>query len=326
MSSLNESQKTIATVGIVVTLTVYLIRRRFRGATCKSLALLKGKTVIVTGANTGIGRETALDLATREARVILACRDVQKGENAAKYIRKYTPDGEVVVKILDLASMKSIRSFSEDILKTENRLDVLINNAGVFRPPLLRTEDGFELQFGVNYLGQFLLTNLLLDLLKKTDSSRIVIVASALLKRGRINFEDINCEKNYSKAQGYSNSKLAIAMFARELHKRLSADAESSSNGNNPSVYCLHPGVIDTEMSRYFPMFVRVLLSPIRWLFFKTPKQGAQTTIYCAVAGELKGVSGRYYGDCKEEPWHKAVLDEDVAKKLWEVSEKMTKL
>ncbi|XP_033125924.1 retinol dehydrogenase 14-like [Anneissia japonica] len=318
MAPSNESHKTFATVGIVVTLTLYLIRRRFRGATCKSLALMQGKTVIITGANTGIGRETALSLAVREARVILACRDVQKGENAAKYIRKNTPDGEVVVKKLDLASMKSIREFAEDIIKAEKRLDVLINNAGIFQPPLQHTEDGFELQFGVNHLGHFLLTNLLLDSLKQTEMSRIVIVSSSLHKRGRINFDDLNSEKHYHKGEAYNNSKLANVMFARELHRRLA--------GSNVSVYCLHPGVVNTNLGRYFPWWLHIIFTPLKWLFFKTATQGAQTTIQCAVAGELTGVSGHYYGNCKEEPWDKAALDDDAAKKLWEVSEQMTKL
>ena len=306
---------------LAVGIGVMLIKRRFGGGICRSLAMMHGKTVIITGANTGIGKETALDLARREARVILACRDLNKAENTAAEIRRQigsNSQGVVIVKRLDLASLKSVNEFCDDILQCEDRLDVLVNNAGIFQCPLWKTEDGFEMQYGVNHLGHFLLTNRLLELIKKSAPSRIVNVSSSLYKRGKIDFENLNFEKHpYNKVAAYANSKLAGVICGRELHRQL--------EGSGVSVYTLHPGVIRTELGRHFPWWQLKLAFPIMWLFMKSPVQGAQTTIHCVVAGELEGVSGCYYGDCKEEPFP-VTHDDAVAKKLWEVSEKMTGL
>ena len=188
---------------------------------------MKGKTVIITGANTGLGKEVALDLARRQARVILACRSLEKGEQAVKEILSKVKDAVLVVKNLDLSSLASVRTFAGEILKEEGRLDVLINNAGVYMdPPTAKTQDGFEIHFGVNHLGHFLLTNLLLELLEKSSPSRIVVVSSSLAKRARIDFDNIYAEKVHSERQDhmkgpYAQSKLANLLFAHELSKRL---------------------------------------------------------------------------------------------------------
>ena len=308
--------------GLAVGIGVFLLKRHFAGGVCRSLATLQGKTVIITGANTGIGKETALDLARRKARVILACRDHDKAQEAAADIRRridVAQSGDVLVKNLDLASLKSINEFCDDVLKTENRIDVLVNNAGIFQCPFWKTEDGFEMQFGVNYLGHFLLTNRLLDLLKESSPSRIVMVSSALYKRGKIDFENLNSEKHYNKQAAYNNSKLAMVLFAQELARQL--------EGSGVCVHTLHPGVVMTELGRHFPLTMRLLAFPLMWLVMKSRVQGAQTNIYCSVAEELEGVSGHYYGDCAEKPFYDVQnADEAVAKKLWEVSEKMTGL
>ena len=302
-----------------------LFRRYFHGAKCKSLAQLSGKTVIVTGANTGIGKVTALDLARRNARVILACRDIKKAQKAADDIKKSTNSQNVVVKHLDLASFKSINQFCKDILETEPRLDILINNAGVsWIPQCTKTEDGLEMQVGVNHFGHFLLTNQLLPRLKKSSpSARIIIVSSSLHKKGKIDFGNFKSEKGYHQFEAYYDSKLANVLFGQELHRRLEAEEAGVS------VYTLHPGVINTELNRHMmhPLLLR-LFRPLFGLLVKTPTQGAQTTISCAVAGELEGLSGRYYGNCKEEPFPKVESgpDESVAKKLWEISERLTGL
>lgn len=207
----------------------YRLRCYFAGGVCKNTVSMKGKTVLITGANTGLGKETALELARRQARVILACRSLDKGQQAAEEIRSKVKDAEIVVKSLGLSSLESVRKFASEILKEEGRLDVLINNAGVYMdPPVPKTQDGFEMHFGVNHLGHFLLTNLLLSLLEKSSPSRIVVVASSLAKRARIDFDNIGGEKSIDKATRqdhmkgpYSQSKLANMLFSHELNKRL---------------------------------------------------------------------------------------------------------
>ncbi|XP_074415858.1 retinol dehydrogenase 14, partial [Austrofundulus limnaeus] len=163
---------------------------------------MRGKTVIVTGANSGIGKALAGELLKLHARVIMACRDLPSAEDAARDMRREAgpEQGEVVVKHLDLASLRSVRKFCEEVNKEESKIDVLVNNAGVFQCPYTKTEDGFEMQLGVNHLGHFLLTHLLLDLLKASAPSRIVVVSSKLYKHGRVNFEDLNSEQSYDAA------------------------------------------------------------------------------------------------------------------------------
>ena len=301
----------VCSVGVVALKYFY-----FAGGVCTSKARLDGKTVVITGGNTGIGKETALDLAGRGARVILACRDLAKAENAASQIRETSGNGNVLVKKLDLASLKSIRSFADEILGEESRLDILINNAGIMQCPHWKTEDGFEMQFGVNHLGHFLLTNLLIDLLKKSAPSRIVNVSSLSHRWGKINFDDLTGDKNYNARVAYSQSKLANVLFTRELSKRLMATGVTANS--------LHPGVVKTELGRHMSFNKSLLKNffyiPLFWVVFKTPTQGAQTTIHCAVAEELEKISGRYFSDCAEKEPAEQAKDDGVAKQLWEVS------
>ncbi|XP_059798148.1 retinol dehydrogenase 14 isoform X1 [Balaenoptera ricei] len=315
---------------------LWLAARRFVGPSVQRLhrggdsGLMHGKTVLITGANSGLGRATAAELLRFGARVIMGCRDRTRAEEAAGQLRREIcqaggpelgPDsggaGELVVKELDLASLRSVRSFCQEVLQEEPRLDVLINNAGIFQCPYMKTEDGFEMQFGVNHLGHFLLTNLLLGLLKSSAPSRIVVVSSKLYKYGDINFEDLNSEQNYNKSFCYSRSKLANILFTRELARRL--------EGTNVTVNVLHPGVVRTNLGRHIhiPLLVKPLFNLVSWAFFKTPLEGAQTSIYLASSPEVEGVSGKYFGDCKEEELLPKAMDESVAGKLWDVSEVM---
>ncbi|KAK5903335.1 hypothetical protein CgunFtcFv8_007126 [Champsocephalus gunnari] len=192
---------------------------------------MQGKTVIVTGANCGIGKALAGELLKLRARVIIACRDLRGAEEAAKDIRKQAgpEQGEVVIKHLDLASLTSVRRFCEEIKEEESKVDVLINNAGLYQCPYTKTEDDFEMQLGVNHLGPVLLTHLLLDLLKSSAPSRIVVVSSKLYKYGHINFDDLNSENNYNKAFCYSQSKLANLLFTLELARQLEARGSQST-------------------------------------------------------------------------------------------------
>ncbi|XP_004387638.1 retinol dehydrogenase 14 [Trichechus manatus latirostris] len=302
--------------------------QRFHGG--KDCGLMHGKTVLITGANSGLGRATAAELLRLGARVIMGCRDRARAEEAAGQLRRELslaegprPDadagvaGELVVKELDLASLRSVRAFCQELLQEEPRLDVLINNAGIFQCPYTKTEDGFEMQFGVNHLGHFLLTNLLLGLLKSSAPSRIVVVSSKLYKHGDINFEDLNCEQSYNKSFCYSRSKLANILFTRELARRL--------EGTNVTVNVLHPGIVRTNLGRHIniPLLVKPLFNLVSWAFFKTPLEGAQTSIYLACSPEVEGVSGKYFGDCKEEELLPKAMDESVARKLWDISEVM---
>ncbi|KAK6479225.1 retinol dehydrogenase 12-like [Huso huso] len=304
---------TFGSIAIVVVLSVALapyIRRYFAGGVCKSAARLDGKTALITGANTGIGKETARDLARRGARVIIACRDLSKGEAAASQIRAETGSEQVLVRRLDLADNRSIKQFAEDFLKEENRLHILINNAGVMMCPYSHTVDGFEMQFGVNHLGHFLLTHLLLDLLKQSAPARIINVSSLGHNFGRIKFDDLQSERSYEGGLAYCQSKLANVLFTRELAKRLA--------GTRVTVNSVHPGTVKSELVRHSSLMA--LSWRIFSFFIKTPWEGAQTNIFCAVAEELENVSGKHFSDCSPAFVAPQGRNEETAKRLWDVS------
>nr|XP_020745277.1 retinol dehydrogenase 13 isoform X2 [Odocoileus virginianus texanus] len=224
-----------------------LLKDFVSGGACPSKATIPGKTVIVTGANTGIGKQTALELAKRGGNIILACRDMEKCEAAAKEIRGETLNHRVNARHLDLASLKSIREFAAKVTEEEEHVHILINNAAVMRCPHWTTEDGFEMQLGVNYLGHFLLTNLLLDKLKASAPSRIINVSSLAHVAGHIDFEDLNWEKRkYDTKAAYCQSKLAVVLSTKELSRRL--------QGTGVTVNALHPGVARTELGRHTGM------------------------------------------------------------------------
>ena len=232
----------------VAGVSLYLVKKYFGGGVCHSKARLDGKTAIVTGANTGIGLETAVDFAQRNGRVILACRSREKGETAAELVKRRSGNNNVVFMQLDLASLDSVRNFATSVLDKEAHIDILVNNAGVMACPYMKTADGFEMQFGVNHLGHFLLTNLLLDRLKEAPSARIINVSSSAHKRGKINFDDLNFTHNYSAFGAYAQSKLANVLFTRSLAKRL--------EGTKVIVNSLHPGVIRTELARHLSVLI----------------------------------------------------------------------
>ncbi|XP_061614618.1 retinol dehydrogenase 12, like [Phyllopteryx taeniolatus] len=289
------------------------IRNLFR-APWASAEKLEGKTVLITGANTGIGLEAAADLATRGARVIMACRDMEKAQAAIKEVKERSLNENVVCVKLDLSDTKSIREFAQAINEGETKLNILINNAGVMACPYAKTADGFELQIGVNHFGHFLLTFLLLDLLKRSSPARVVTVSSMAHSWGSINLDDINSERAYDKNKAYAQSKLANVLFTRALAKR--------TQGTGVTAYSLHPGVVQTDLWRHLngpQRFFLKMASP----FTKTSAQGARTTVYCAVEPSLSDRSGGYYSNCAPANCSTAGEDDELAQKLWELSCRM---
>ncbi|XP_044773804.1 retinol dehydrogenase 11 isoform X2 [Neomonachus schauinslandi] len=273
------------------------IRKMLSSGVCTSAVQLPGKVAVVTGANTGIGKETAKELAQRGARVYLACRDVQKGELVAREIQIVTGNQQVLVRKLDLADTKSIRAFAKDFLAEEKHLHILINNAGVMMCPYSKTADGFEMHMGVNHLGHFLLTHLLLDKLKESAPSRVVNVSSLAHHLGRIHFHNLQGEKFYNAGLAYCHSKLANILFTQELARRLKVNSELVRHSS-------------------FMKWMWWLFS----FFIKTPQQGAQTSLYCALTEGLEVLSGHHFSDCRVAWVSAQARNETTARRLWDVS------
>lgn len=286
----------------------------------------KGKIAIVTGANIGLGYETTIGLAKKGAKVIMACRNLQKAEQAKKEIEQKVPDADLMIMELDLNSLQSVRSFATSFLEKFDKLDLLIENAGIMIPPFSKTKDGFESQMGVNYFSHFLLTNLLFPILNKTKNSRIVTLSSKAHERGKIQFDNLNAEKNYSKMGAYSQSKLACLMFAYELQRRI------EKAGSSVIAVSAHPGVSNTNLFQNFPQFLYQTFLPITSLFTHPPENAALPSLMAAMDENVKG--GDYFGPTgfngmKGEPGKVKSkphsYDKEVAKKLWEISEVLTK-
>lgn len=287
--------------------------------TAKEIPDLSGKIAIVTGANNGIGYDTARELAKKNATVIMACRNTEKGEAAARSIVNEYPQAKVIVRQLDLANLSSVKSFAQSFHSDYDRLDMLINNAGVMAIPYGKTADGFERQFGTNHLGHYALTGLLLDLLLGTEYSRVVTVSSTGHRTGRINFEDPNCEESYSKWGAYGQSKLANLLFAYELQRRLDTAGSSSIS------VAAHPGYTATNLqSGTIFRFLNPVLA-------QSQEMGALPTLYAAVSADVNGTD--YIGPdgfMEQRGYPKKVRsngsshDEATARKLWQVSEELT--
>ncbi|XP_035529225.1 dehydrogenase/reductase SDR family member 13-like [Morone saxatilis] len=285
---------------------------------CKSAARFDGKTAVITGANTGIGKTTAMDLARRGARVVLACRDRRRAEATVQEIIQETGNNQVIFMQLDLASLQSVRSFAENFLRSESRLDLLINNAGLLNGG--KTKDGFGMIFGVNHLGHFLLTMLLLDRLKASGSSRVVNVASKAYTMGKVDFNCLTTHRDlalggsdYHLFQKYCHSKLCNVLFTYEFAKRL--------QGTEVTCYSLHPGYIKTEITRDFSFWSKIIGAPFL-LFATDAKSGAQTTLHCALEQGIEHLSGHYFTQCAPlVNIESKARDDATAKKLWELSE-----
>ncbi len=280
-----------------------------------------GKTAVVTGASSGIGEETARVLAGKNAHVVLAVRNMEKGERIAADIRRATGNQNVAVQRLDLASLGSIKAFAESFAGTQSRLDLLIANAGVMFPPYGKTADGFELQFGTNHLGHFALVGRLASLLHATQDARLVVVASLAQKAGKLDFADLNWEsRKYNTQRAYCDSKLANLLFAYEYARRL------NDQGKTLCVTAAHPGVTSTELMRHVPVFRR--LSPF---LSQSAKVGALPTLRAACdpaaqTGDYFGPAGLFElgGSPVKVRSNAASHDQEAARRLWTVSEKLT--
>ncbi|XP_053985639.1 retinol dehydrogenase 13-like [Hylaeus volcanicus] len=308
--------------GVTVVGGAYLLKDYITGPLYTSNEDLTGKVVIVTGSNTGIGKEIASELANLKAKVIMACRDMEKCEMARQQIVIATKNKYVYCRECDLASQESIKKFVDQFKKEHSKLHILINNAGVMRCPKSYTKEGIEMQLGVNHIGHFLLTNLLLDVIKDSAPSRIINVSSRSHKHGKIKLKDLNSDEHYDPGQAYAQSKLANVLFTRELAKRL--------EGTGVTVNAVHPGIVHTDivrhMSIYHNFITKAFTAIVMWLFMKPPKKGAQTVIYAALEPSLKDVTGAYFSNYKVADTSDEAKNDDIAKWLWAVSEKWTRL
>lgn len=279
--------------------------------------VMNGRTCLITGATSGIGRATAIELARRGATLVLVARDRGRGEDTMREIRERTDNRQVTLLLADLSSQQSIRELARAFLATNRPLHVLLNNAGVVNLGRSVTVDGIETVFAVNHLGYFLLTNLLLDRLKQSAPARIVNVASEVHKIGGLNFDDLQNERRFRSMGVYGQSKLANILFTYELARRLA--------GSGVTVNCLHPGAVATGLGKNNGAWAQVLIR-ILGTFFRTPEQGAATSIYLASSPAVAGVSGKYFMNSKERRSSKASYDEAAARRLWEISAQMTGL
>jgi NAD(P)-dependent dehydrogenase (short-subunit alcohol dehydrogenase family) len=276
---------------------------------------MDGKVCLVTGANSGIGRATALGLANQGATVVMLCRSPRRADRALRSIKKQSGNDNIHLILADLSLRQNIFGAAREFNDRFDRLDVLLNNAGMMTRKRRFTADGFETQFFVNHLAYFLLTGLLLDTLKASAPSRIVNVASTAHSRGVIDFENLQGERDYNGWQQYGNTKLANIVFTYELARRL--------DGSGITANCLHPGVIHTNLLRNYSVALSWLWHLTQW-FFKKPAEGAETSIYLASSPEVNHVSGRYFRYCRPFGTSEISYDTDVQKRLWEVSEEMT--
>lgn len=304
----------LVTVLVALFFTIYLKWFKSRRL-CLDAKRLDGKTVLITGGVSGVGKETAIALARRGARVCVTSHDEQKGEAAVREIKKESSSMNVRFFCLNLANLQNIRNFCKEFLKTEKRLDILINHDGV--PALLDwTDNGFSMCFGVNHLGPFLLTNLLLDSLKNCAPSRIVNVTSNIHKYQKLDFTDLNY--NVVPLFTYCRSKLANVYFTQELAQQVERHGISAC--------AVHPGYVVGDWTSQFSVLFRIVTYVFTSMFFISCQAAAQTVIYCAISDDIKQHNGGYFSDCKPCKLQPHTQDTGIAKKLWEASETMVGL
>lgn len=303
----------LLTIIISVILLRFILRCNVKR--CTSKINMTGKVVIVTGANSGIGFYTAQDLARRGARVILACRNDARGTRARNQIIADTGNTNVVYKHLDMASLKSVKKFCEDITRTEERLDVLVNNAGMYGLGHQYTDDGIIEVMQVNYFSTFLLTDLLLPMIK-TQQGRIVNVGSMLFYIGDLKPDHINKKRYYGNLMTYANSKFCMMAFTVELARRL--------QGSGVTVNMVHPGVIKTTIvTDHTNIFMRVGFAILCWICYRTAEEGAQTVVHVSVSEECANTSGKFFVDCAVWKCYWKCGSKITGRNLWSLSEQL---
>lgn len=274
-----------------------------------------GKTVLITGANSGIGKATAKEMAKLGYHVIMLCRNETKGISAREEIVNESGNMNVDLMIADLSSKDSIRKFVDEFNRRYEKLDVLINNAAVNLFSRQLTDDGFEKSFATNHLGHFLLTNLLLKKLSAAGKARIINVSSSA--QAELDLDDLMNEKTYAVMKVYSKTKMANVLFTYELARRL--------EGSRITANCLHPGVVRTNLARDAKGIFKLLIT-LFYPFFASPEKGAETSVYLATSPEVEGITGKYFHKTKQIRSSRQSYDENIARKLWEVSEQLTSL
>jgi retinol dehydrogenase-14 len=281
---------------------------------------LDRKICMITGANSGIGKATALGLAKMGATVVMVCRDRSRGEAAMAEIKAESGNQAVELMLADLSSLVAVRQLAQDFTDRYQQLHILVNNAGTYFTKRHVTVDGLETTFVVNYLAPFLLTNLLLETLKGSAPARVVNVAGAYHAKGKIEFDDLQGERDYNGARANNQAKLALVLFTYELARKL--------EGTGVTANCLHPGAVATnlvEKDKDYPAFLRFaykLFKP----FAKSPEKGAETSLYLASSPEVEGVTGKYFVNKKAEPSSPESYDAALAARLWEVGAELAGL
>ena len=274
---------------------------------------MHGKIVMITGANSGIGKQTAKVLAEKGATIIMICRNKERGENALKDLKEKTNSDKIELILADLADPIAIQNAVTQFKEKYDKLDVLINNAGLVLSKKKITSLGYEKTFAVNHLGHFLLTNLLLDILIKSAPSRIINVSSGVHTTANLDFEDINLSSKYRGFRAYANSKLANLLFTYELARRL--------KGTGIIVNALHPGFVRSNFGRRGRKLYTRILFDIARIFAISVKKGAKTSIYLASSPEVKNIMGKYFVKSKPTNSSKMSYDKEAQKKLWQLSE-----
>ncbi|HEV2120971.1 MAG TPA: SDR family oxidoreductase [Candidatus Bathyarchaeia archaeon] len=279
--------------------------------------VMKDKMVMVTGANSGIGKAASLALAKKGATVVMVARNKERGEAARDDIIRTTQNNSIDLLLADLSSLESVKTLASEFQKKYSRLHVLINNAGLFNQRRRVTPDGYENTFATNYLAPFLLTNLQLDLLKASAPSKIINVSSVGHYNGHINFDDLNLQTDYGGWKAYGQSKLALVLFTHELAKKL--------QGTGVTVNSVHPGTVATNIwTRPFGPVGFIMALPK--LFMTSPEKGAETIVYLASSPDAKDLNGEYLEKLKVKKSSDESYDQEIAQRLWDVSAKLTHL
>jgi len=275
---------------------------------------MENKICVITGCNTGIGKITAIELAKQNYEILMLVRDSQKSRNAFDEIKEATKSDKIKLFYVDLASLKSVKRVADEIKQQYSKIDVLINNAGVFKRKYDKSVDDFEMTLAVNYLAPFMLTNLLLPLLKESNQARIVNVSSEIYKSGKVNIENNFSDAKFNGDKAYANSKLLIIFFTKELAKRL--------DKTNVTVNSVHPGVVGTDVFREYPKWFSKMLN----LFITKPEDGAKPSIFLATSKDVENITGQYFNKTKQAKPIELLNDEELSEQIWNKTESLLQM